>query len=246
MSMAMGATGLRRLLDVILPEQQLGAEDHVDAWDARTGTFDAGFPAQMNDLQFFNTPAIADINGDGRAEVLQSSAMYDLRAYGLGGVAPPGWPKFTGGWSVMTPAVGDFDGDGKLEVALATREGNLFVWHTNGDACQAPQWPKYQHDLRNSGDARTDATPPAVPTHVIIHNAILTLTVGGGDGHCGQAASLRVTVDGHTIAVPLTVAPPNTQQSIDLGTLALGDHTVTVQAVDAAGNASIPATVHSS
>src|SRR5439155_13664085 len=29
---AMGATGLRRLLDVVLPEQQLGAEDHVGAW----------------------------------------------------------------------------------------------------------------------------------------------------------------------------------------------------------------------
>ncbi|HEV3354165.1 MAG TPA: FG-GAP-like repeat-containing protein, partial [Acidimicrobiales bacterium] len=128
MSMAMGATGLRRLLDVVLPEQQLGAEDHVDAWNALTGTFDPGFPAQMNDLQFFNTPAIADINGDGKAEVLQSSAMYDMRAYGLGGVAPPGWPKFTGGWSVETPAVGDFEGNGKVDVALATREGNLFVW----------------------------------------------------------------------------------------------------------------------
>src|SRR5436309_13968886 len=130
MSMAMGATGLRRLLDVVLPEQQLGAEDHVDAWNALTGTFDPGFPAQMNDLQFFNTPAIADINGDGRAEVLQSSAMYDLRAYSLGGLAPPTWPKFTGGWSVMTPGVGHLDGDGQGEVAPATREGNLSRWPT--------------------------------------------------------------------------------------------------------------------
>src|SRR5205823_8398441 len=121
-SVVMGATGLRRLLDVILPEQQLGAEDHVDAWNAQTGSFDPGFPAQMNDLQFFATPAIADVDGDGRPEVLQSSAMYDLRAYGLGGLAPASWPKFTGGWSVMTPAVGDFDNDGKVELALATRD----------------------------------------------------------------------------------------------------------------------------
>src|SRR5437763_12741391 len=91
-SVAMGATGLKRLLDVVLPEQQLGAEDHVDSWNAATGTFDPGFPSQMNDLQFFNSPAIADVDGDGRAEVLQSSAMYDLRAYSLGGLAPSSWP----------------------------------------------------------------------------------------------------------------------------------------------------------
>jgi hypothetical protein len=245
MSIAMGATGLRRLLDVVLPEQQLGAEDHVDAWNALTGTFDPGFPAQMNDLQFFNTPAIADVNGDGRAEVLQSSAMYDLRAYGLGGLAPPSWPKFTGGWSVMTPGVGDFDGDGKMEVALATREGNLFVWHTAGDACQTPHWPKYQHDLRNSGDTRTDATPPGVLKHVVLEGSTLTFTTSGGDGPCGQATAFRAVVGGRQVAVGAHPAPSNTQQSINLGDLGPGHHTVTIQTVDQADNASIPVTVHS-
>jgi hypothetical protein len=245
MSMAMGATGLRRLLDVVLPEQQLGGEDHVDAWNALTGTFDPGFPAQMNDLQFFNTPAIADVNGDGRAEVLQSSAMYDLRAYGLGGIAPPSWPKFTGGWSVMTPAVGDFDGDGKMEVALATREGNLFVWRTAGDACQTQEWPKYQHDLHNSGDARTDATPPGVLKNATLDGSTLAFTTSGGDGPCGQAASFRVVVDGHQVPIADDPAPSNTQQSFELSNLTPGHHTVTVQTVDEAGNASIPVTVRS-
>jgi hypothetical protein len=245
MSMAMGATGLRRLLDVVLPEQQLGAEDHVDAWNALTGTFDPGFPAQMNDLQFFNTPAIADVNGDGRAEVLQSSAMYDLRAYGLGGIAPTGWPKFTGGWSVMTPAVGDFDGDGKVDVALATREGNLFVWRANGDACQTQEWPKYQHDLHNSGDARTDATPPGVLKNVTLAGSTLSFTTSGGDGPCGQAASFRVSVDGHHVAVDDSPAPANTQQSVELDNLRPGHHTVSVQAIDDTGNAGIPVTVRS-
>lgn len=245
MSIAMGATGLRRLLDVVLPEQQLGAEDHVDAWNALTGTFDPGFPAQMNDLQFFNTPAIADVDGDGRAEVLQSSAMYDLWAYGLGGVAPSSWPKFTGGWSVMTPGVGDFDGDGKVDVALATREGNLFVWRTKGDACQTTQWPKYQHDLRNSGDARTDATPPGVLKNVRIDGSTLSFTTSGGDGPCGLADSFRVVLDGHQVAVDDVPAPSNTQQSFELPNLSAGHHSVTIQTVDEAGNASIPVSVRS-
>src|SRR5205807_7072010 len=80
-SFAMGASGLKRLLDVELPDQQLGAEDQVSAWDATNGSYDLGFPAQMNDLQFFNTPAIADVNGDGKPDVIEGSAVYDLRAY---------------------------------------------------------------------------------------------------------------------------------------------------------------------
>src|SRR2546430_13270743 len=90
LSFAEGADGLKRLLDVSFPEQQLGAEDHVSAWNAATGTYDLGFPAQMNDLQFFNTPAIADVNGDGKPEVIEGSAVYDLRAYSLGGTEPSG------------------------------------------------------------------------------------------------------------------------------------------------------------
>ncbi|MGH9138477.1 MAG: S8 family serine peptidase, partial [Acidimicrobiales bacterium] len=130
LSFAMGSAGLRRLLDVLLPEQQLLAEDHIGVWDPRTGLYQPGFPARMNDLQFFNTPAIADVTGDGAAEVLQGSALYDVRAYSALGVPAPGWPRHTGGWIVATPAVGDLDGDGRAEVAVATREGWLFVWRT--------------------------------------------------------------------------------------------------------------------
>jgi hypothetical protein len=161
LSIAMGSTGLRRLLDVVLPDQQLLAEDHISVWDARTGTYLPGFPAQMNDLMFFNTPAIADVTGDGLADVLQSSAMYDVQAYTIGGVRPLGWPKFTGGWGVTTPAVGDLDGDGLVEVAAMTREGYLFVWHTAGSACQTPEWPKYQHDLANTGNYSSVIPLPA-------------------------------------------------------------------------------------
>src|SRR5437588_186322 len=164
LSFAMGASGLKRLLDVVLPDQQLGAEDHISAWDASSGTYDPGFPAQMNDLMFFNTPAIADVSGNGVAQVIQGSAMYDLRAYSLGGLEPPGWPKFTAGWLVSTPGTGDFNGDGKLDVAAVTREGYLWVWRTDGPACQPSQWPKYQHDLWNTGNYDSGApTGPACP-----------------------------------------------------------------------------------
>ena len=243
LSWAMGATGLRRLLDVVLPQQQLGREDHVDAWDAGTGTFEPGFPAQMNDLMFFNTPAIADITGTGQASVIQGSAVYDLRAYGLGGGVPAAWPKFTGGWSVTTPAVGDLYGDGGLEVAMPTREGNLFVWHTQGHACGDLEWPKYQHDLHNSGDYATDASPPGTIRNAKLHhNRTVTFVASGDDGYCGTAHHYVITVDGSPWqGTPPAPGPAGTEQSVDLGNLGSGTHTVVVQAVDRAGNLSPPA-----
>lgn len=202
LSWAMGSGGLKRLLDVVLPEQQLGAEDHIGVWNARTGSYDAGFPAQVNDLQFFNTPAMADVDGDGLADVLQSTAMYDLRAYRAGGAAAVGFPKFTGGWSVVTPAVGDVNGDGKREVALVTREGNLFVWGTPADTCLGSEWPKYGHDLWNTSVHGTDAdrpgsvdgielqAPQAEGTHAV-------WDVARENGPCGRpAARYHIFVDG--------------------------------------------------
>jgi hypothetical protein len=242
LSFVMGSTGLRRLLDVVLPEQQLLAEDHISAWDTTLGSFQPGFPAQMNDLMFFNTPAVADVDGDGKAEVLQGSAMYDLRAYSAGGLAPSGWPKFTGGWSVTTPAVGDIDGDGKLEVAAPTREGNLFVWATQGEACQVAEWPKYQHDLWNTGSYGTDATRPGRLTDVHLDGSTLTFTTAGGDGRCGTADSFVVTVNGQPVDINVDPEGPGTVQSLNLAGVGPGSR-VTVQAVDAAGNLSPPVEV---
>jgi hypothetical protein len=238
---AMGASGLRRLLDVVLPEQQLLAEDHINVWES-DGSFATGFPAQMHDLMFFNTPALADVTGDGEAEVLQSSAMYDLQAYDSLGQAADGFPKFTGGWSVMTPSVGDLDGDGVLDLALATREGNLFVWETAGEACQTVEWPKYQHDLRNTGDYRTDARRPGVVTGLRLDGDTASFTTSGGDGRCGQATSFRVTVNGAVVNVDVQPAAAGTAQSFRVPGVGPGA-TVTVQTVDAAGNVSAPATV---
>lgn len=242
MSFAMGATGLRRLLDLVLPDQQLGAEDHLGAWNAATGTYDAGFPARMNDLMFFNTPAIADVDGSGLPAVLQGSAVYDLRGYKLGGVAPSGWPKFTGGWVTQTPAVGDVLGDGGLEVAIPTREGNLFVWKTGGSVCGDQEWPKFQHDLRNTGNFDTDATPPGVLHDAALNNGRLTLTASGDNGYCaGTGAHYVLTVDGVQHVLSLAPAAAGTAQQADVTALVGGAEDVSVSEEDAAGNLSFPA-----
>ena len=244
LSFAMGAAGLKRLLDVVLPEQQLGAEDHLGVWNASDGAFAPGFPTLMNDLQFFNTPAVADVTGDGNAEVLQSSAMYDLRAYGAGGLAPlSDWPKFTGGWSVATPGTGDLNGDGLLDVALPTREGNLFVWGTAGLACQTQEWPKFQGNLRNTGAYGVDAKRPGRPTiDSLDTSGTMYARPSGDDGACGRATTYRVMVDGVDVNGEPPPALPGQLQLIEVGKLPAKFVIVTVQTVDEAGNVSMPAT----
>ncbi len=237
---AMGSSGLRRLLDVILPEQQLLAEDHISVWNTSNGQFEPGFPAQMNDLQFINTPVILDVTGDGQPEVVQSSAMYDLQAYGENGLPAAGFPKLTAGWSVASAGAGDMDGDGKLELALGTRDGYLFLWRTAGATCQRQEWPKNAHDLRNTGAYGTDADRPGTPTitraEQVGDEVVVDFTGTGDDGACGSATKYQVTVGGKTLDVPngartMRVAGPSKA----------GSFRVSLQAVDDAGNRSFAA-----
>ena len=241
LSFAMGSTGLKRLLDVVLPEQQLGTEDHIGSWTARTGSFDAGFPAQMNDLMFFNTPAVADVDGTGGAEILQSSAMYDLRAYGAGGTVTAGWPKFTGGWGVSTAAVGDIDGNGTREIATVTREGYLYVWRTGATDCGPSEWPKYQHDLANTGAYGTDARRPGAAramtaTWLSSGKVQVKWRAPGDDGACGTAARYEVRVDGVDYTGPVPApASGGTRQTLNIPDRLHAITEVSIRAVDERG-----------
>jgi hypothetical protein len=145
--------GFRKLLDVSAPASQEPGDHQITAWDPRTGEVLPAFPRRMDDLQFLTGPAIADVDGDGLAEVIQGSGAYLLRAYSGSGATPEGWPKFTHGWLVASPVPGDVDGDGLLEVVAATREGRLYVWDTPGPATPGSvQWQGFGADRRNSGN----------------------------------------------------------------------------------------------
>lgn len=188
--------GLGRLLDANLPAMQIPADDQITVWD-ETGAIVSGFPRQMNDMQFFSAPTAADVDGDGEPELLQGSGGWELHAVSLEGKEAAGWPKFTGGWSVSPPAAADLDGDGRLEIAHVTREGYLFVWHTDAPECGPRPWPLFQHDAWNTGNAETDATPPGSPGGVRFDSTVPALRLRlermpGDDLYCGDTADFDV------------------------------------------------------
>ena len=149
-----GLVDLRFALASQTPAQRTPYEHILGGWDAASGSHLNGFPAPVEQFQILSAPAIADVNGDGRAEVIAGSSGLLLHAFGEDGADVDGWPKQTGGWLFAAPAVGDVDGDRKLEVVAVTREGYLWVWDTPTRAPGRVEWGSFRHDPRNTGRYR--------------------------------------------------------------------------------------------
>ncbi len=168
------------------------------------GRLRAPFPKPIEGWTLFSGVTIADLDADSLPEILAGSDGGWLHAWNARGDEAPGFPKFTGGWLTTAAAVGDLDADGRLDVVTATREGALYAWTTQGASCvnhaAAATWPLLRHDLRNSGDGRTDATPPATVADARVENGRAVFTAVGDDGFTGAATSY----DARWSASPIT------------------------------------------
>ncbi|MEZ4408091.1 MAG: S8 family serine peptidase [Polyangiales bacterium] len=131
-------------------------EHLAGAWDGRNGTVFPGFPRVIEDYTFFHGPALADVSGDGYAEVIVGSAGYYMHAFDACGREPSTWPKFTGQWIIPHPALGNLRGDGRIAVVTGSRSGYLWAWSTEASATTASvQWGSHRHDARNTGNYGT-------------------------------------------------------------------------------------------
>jgi FG-GAP-like repeat len=93
---------------------------HVFRFD---GSEVVGFPRCV-DQTIASSPAIGDINGDGRPEIVVGTGLFwpnrahRLYAFECDGTPAPGWPVATDGQVGTSPAIGDLDGDGVPEVVV--------------------------------------------------------------------------------------------------------------------------------
>lgn len=101
---------------------------------------------------FPSSPALADIDNDGRQEIILLSRYGKLYIFNIEGDNLFGFPKLLGeefwfGNTFNTPAVGDIDGDNKLEIVAALGQNNqpeegTFVYLIENDGAISPGWPK--------------------------------------------------------------------------------------------------------
>ena len=252
------ATGLVRALDVVANEYQ-GGQDFLAAWNPSSGQFMPGWPTPVNDLQFLTGPSTGAIDQTSLNESpLEGSASQDLAAFGpTGAPAGPNWPKLTGDWTVANPTLGSFgtldtEAGKPKDVVSITRYGSLTVYKTPASACSPSSWPRYHHDLANSGDYSRDAFPPGKPMNAAISGAQLTFTAPGNDLMCGTADHYQaatsdspITPQSFASALPIQSLPaPHAAGSAESITLPTGTlRYVAVRAVDGQGNLGLPAVV---
>jgi hypothetical protein len=226
---------------LLVPGSGVAIHNLETAYDARTGVPRPGFPTTVQGLAFLSAPVLADVTGDSVADVIETADSSALSAHDGAGKLAPAFPKFTGGWGVFSPSVGDLLSNGTNEVVMLTREGQLFAWRTSGRSSGGDEWWTYRHDEHRTGRYGVDARPPgAVRAATFSGPANVVFTAPGDNWYTGAVASYRVRVDGGAVRAVAPHGGAGTRETVAVGT---GSHTVTVQAVDRAGNLGTPITL---
>jgi len=115
------------------------------------------------------SPVVADLNGNGGADVVADSGSavinghvrYDVEAFQASGVPVAGWPRFVPNDANSTPAIADVDQDGDTDVLVGSH--GMFIWSLAGTfTAAAAEWPFYRHDVQRTGTYGGDGVAPLI------------------------------------------------------------------------------------
>ncbi len=148
-------------------EVVVGSFDHwLYAWN-HDGSLVPGWPVLPKhglgeSGPLYDSPALADYDGDGAPEVFLALAWEICMIDGDGTQitndgSHPDNPTYASEWVLRsTPAIGDIDADDALEMVIGGGAsggivGKLYAWELPSSSSQEQHWPIFHHDSRHSG-----------------------------------------------------------------------------------------------
>jgi hypothetical protein len=164
--------------------QGLAVGDNPSYLEAPAYKDPAGVSPELGRESISATPAIADLNGDGKLEIVVTTYDGTIYVVRSDGSVMPGWPimlpavpscaldepkqepcmdtttRITRG-AFASPVVADMDGDGKREIIQAAFDGNVYIKKLDGT--DLPGWPVRPHYTGpGGGEYNRIMTTPAV------------------------------------------------------------------------------------
>ncbi|MFN8179875.1 MAG: C25 family cysteine peptidase [bacterium] len=118
------------------------------AYGWRLATTPSGTPVPLPGWPVFlaaqgarSGPVAADVDGDGKPEIVTVALDGRVRVLHADGTMAPGWPKVTRAFGTgSTPAVSDLDGDGRDDLVFGGTDSLLYA--VSGTGADLPGWPR--------------------------------------------------------------------------------------------------------
>jgi hypothetical protein len=102
------------------------------------GSILPGFP-KFIDQTMMSSPAVGDIDGDGRPEIVVGGGVFytgnvghQVYAWHCDGSPVAGWPVTVEAQVFNSPALADLEGNGRLDVVVSDQNANVYAFRGNG------------------------------------------------------------------------------------------------------------------
>ncbi len=144
------------------------------------GTLLPGWPRDTGG-QITSTPAVADLDGDGRDEIVIAAEDDSVYVYRHDGSRYTGWPRwakvFTPTSRTSSPIVVDLDRNGQLDILFAANDGRLHAWRRDGTVL-----PGWSNVLFAQDALDADATQSTPTVGDVDGDSQFEVLLGGEDG----------------------------------------------------------------